>query len=329
MRSLLTLPVACIAFAVLGSGALAQYTAPVDVNSMLAGLKDLKAKQAKSATSQLAQTITDFSNAASSDGAATEFYLEAVRITQFAGESHEQTAFRDWKKKEAAKLNPAAIRTCLRYTIISLQRAAGATYAQIFPVLLGYAQDTSASLSDIYGDDIVRQSVANNIFARWYNITGQLSGLDNWESSPQNVDGIYQKFLLPLMRKNHDQRAIQYWDGKIADETARASKAATAFTVDVFNQDRLPELYWSRAEDLLAINLRDQGLTEMYTVIKKFPSHPSAGKWIDELQGLLTPPAAPTAMAATAPAPASPASASPAAPVIGSASPAARATVAH
>jgi predicted protein tyrosine phosphatase len=286
----------------LGSSALAQYSAPADVNSMLAGLKDLKAKATKSSKSQLAQTISDFSNAAASDGAATEFYSQAVWVTQFVGRSHEQTAFHDWKKKEGVKLNATAIRACLRYTVISLQRAAGATDRQIFPVLLAYAQDTSANISAISNDDTVRQPVTNSIFARWYNITDELGGLENWESTPQNVDGIYEKVLLPFMRKSHDQRVIAYWDKKITDETASASNATAEFTADRFNQTRLPELYWSRAEDLLAINLRDQGLTEMYTIIKKFPDHASASKWIDELQRLLTTPTTPVATGTALPA---------------------------
>jgi len=40
----------------------------------------------------------------------------------------------------------------------------------------------------------------------------------------------------------------------------------------------------------------------MYTIIKNFPTHPSAAKWIEELQGLLTAPAATGTAASPAPA---------------------------
>jgi hypothetical protein len=282
---------------------------------MLQGLQDLKTKQTVTSKSLLAQTITDFSSAASSDASALDFYIEAVRVTQFVGQPHEQTAFREWKKKEIPKLSGPAIRAALRYTTISLQRSAGATDSQIFPVLLDYAQDTGSMLSSISDQPIVKQSVTGNIFARWYNIGEQLSGLanggsspgkvdsiDNWESSPGNVDQIYQKFLLPYMRKNRDPRLIQYWDQKISDETAAASSATAAFSTDRFNQTRRPQLLWSRAEDLIVINQRNQALSEMYTIVKNFPTHPDAAKWIDELQGLLTAPA--VSATTTAPAPA-------------------------
>jgi hypothetical protein len=102
------------------------------------------------------------------------------------------------------------------------------------------------------------------------------------------------------MRKNRDPRILQYWDAKLAAETSAASMSAAQFGTDNFNQIRRPTLLWSRAEDMVAIDMRDQGLTQMYTIIKDFPTHPSAGKWIDELQGLLTtaPGAAPAPAAA-------------------------------
>jgi hypothetical protein len=282
----------------LASSLLAQYTPPVDVKSILAGLQDLKDKHTKTSKTQLAQTVADFSNAAANEGAALNFYLEAVRVTQFVGQPKEQTAFRDWKKKESDKLNPAAIRTCLRYTTLTLQRSAGATDQQIFPALLSYAQDTQSQLAAIADQDILRQPVANNIFSRWYNLSEQLSGLENWEPAPGNIESIYGQILLPYMRKNRDPRILQYWDKKIADETSRASNATAEFSTDTFNQIRRPELLWSRAQDVLAIGRRDEAITEMYGIVKNFPAHPSAGKWIEELQGILLPP--PPAAAAAA-----------------------------
>lgn len=288
------LPVIAIPF-LLGSNLLAQSAPQIDAKSMLASLQDIKQKQAASAKSQLVQTISDFTAASADDGAALDFYVEAVRVTQFVGQPHEQTAFRDWKKEEMPKLKPAAIRTALRYTMLSLQRAAGATDDQIFPVLLAYAQDTAAILPTIDDQEIVKRGVAENIFTRWYNIGGQLSGLDNWEAVPANIDGMYEKILLPVMRKNRDPRLLQYWDDKILDEKGKAAVATAAFSTDRFNLTRRPSLLWSRAEDEIVLGMRDQGISDMYNLVKAFPAHPDAGKWIPELEGLLS--AAPAATA--------------------------------
>ena len=325
------LPAIAIPF-LFGSSLLAQIAAPpIDAKSMLASLQDIKQKQQTAAKSQLVQTISDFTAASADDGAALNFYLEAVRVTRFVGQPHEDTAFHDWRKDQMSRLHPSAIRTALRYTMLSLQRAAGATDDQIFPVLLAYAEDTEAilpSLEDTGGDrhggggaddhDILKQAVSDNIFARWYNIGGQLDNLDNWEPVPGNIDGIYEKLLLPVMRKNHDARILQYWDNKIMSEKGQASVATAAFSTDRFNLTRRPSLLWSRAEDEVAIGMRSQGITDMYNLVKAFPGHPDAGKWIPELEGLLSP-ALPygNAPAATggAPAPAAPAPPAPSAPL--------------
>jgi len=281
---------------------------------MLEGLQQIKQQQSTAAQTQLKTTIADFSAASADDGAAENFYVEAVRVTRFVGQDRADTAFSDWQKNTLPRLNPAAIRLALRYTTISLQRAAGATDAQIFPVLLAYAQEAQDALPGIEAQQnvpppqqeggrrgfgrqgggrdeeprILEQAVSDNIFSKWYNIGGQLSGLADWEQVPGNIDSMYQQTLLPLMRKARDPRVLQYWDTKIETERAAASSASAAFNTDRFNLTRRPTLLWSRAEDEVAIGQRDQGLTDMYTLVKNFPTHPDAGKWIKELQDLLT-----------------------------------------
>jgi len=319
MRSLLIPSV----WFLLGSTLLAQSAPTLDVKSMLEGLQQIKQQQSTAAKTQLSQTITDFSAASADDGAAENFYVEAVRVTRFVGQDSESTAFSEWEKNALPRLNPTAIRLALRYTTISLQRAAGATDAQIFPVLLAYAQEAQDALPAIeaqqnapqpqennrrgYGRQqgqgqgqrveeprILEEAVSDNIFSRWYNIGGQLGTLQNWEQVPGNIDSIFQQTLLPMMRKTRDPRIIQYWDNKIVTERAAASSATAAFNTDRFNLTRRPSLLWSRAEDEVAIGQREQGLNDMYNLVKSFPTHPDAGTWIKELEGLLTttPPAA-------------------------------------
>ncbi len=283
---------------------------------MLEGLQQIKQQQATAAKTQLTQTIADFSAASADDGAAQNFYIEAVRVTRFVGQQGEATAFSEWEKNSLPRLNAAAIRLALRYTTISLQRAAGATDQQIFPVLLAYAMDAQDALPGIEAQQnapqqqegnrrgfgrqqgqgggreeeprILEEPVSDNIFSKWYNLGGQLSGLEGWEQVPGNVDSIFQQTLLPMMRKNRDPRILQYWDNKIVTERANASSATAAFSTDRFNLTRRPSLLWSRAEDEVAIGQREQGLNDMYDLVKNFPAHPDAGKWIKELQDLLT-----------------------------------------
>jgi hypothetical protein len=326
---------------VLGSSLIAQTASPIDAKSMLAGLQEIKQKQADTSKHELAQTILDFTTASGDDGSALAFYEEAERVTRFVGRQDADTAFEAWKKTAVPRLNPVAIRAALRYTTISLQRAAGGTDDQIFPVLLAYADDAQAALASVSAQDaqdaagaqqggggfgrrgrngfgggagggggegeaadrIMEEDVSQNVFARWYNLSSQLSGLADWEMVPANIDGMYIQFLLPYMRKNRDPRVLTYWDNKIISDRGMASSASAAFNTDRYNLTTRPSLLWSRAEDEIVIGRRDQGITDMYALVKAFPGHPDAGKWIAELQGLLT---TPPTVAAGGTAPATP-----------------------
>lgn len=279
-------------FFALGSSLLAQSGQPIDTNAMLSNLQQLRTKHDQSAHSQISQTIRDFSSAAATPDSALAFYLQAVQITQFAGDSKQGTEFRDWKKKEGDRLKgpglPMAMRICLSYMALSMQRVAGSTNAQLLPALLNYTAQTQAAMATIYDQKIIKEPVSGNLFARWYGFGGPLGGLEEWEQSPGDIESIYAQSILPVMRKTHDPRILQYWDDKIAREAAGAA-GAKAFDADVFANTRKPRLFWSRAEDMLAIGQRNPALTEMYTVIKNYPNHPDTGKWMDELQGLLVP----------------------------------------
>ena len=274
----------------------AQTVQQLDAKSILANLQQMRAKHVQSAQAQVAQTIRDFSSASATPEAAIAFYLQAVQVTQFAGDSRQGTEMHDWRKKEAERLkSPAlanALRTCLSYMTLSMQRVAGATDDKLLPALLNYTAQTETMLPTMSDQVVIRQPVSGNIFSRWYGFGGQLGGLQDWEPVPGNIEGIYTAAILPVMRRNRDPRILQYWDRKIARANAEAA-TAKAFDADVISNTRKPELFWGRAEDMLLIGQRGPAISEMYTVIKNFPNHPNAGKWMDELQGILTAPAAP------------------------------------
>jgi hypothetical protein len=329
-----------------GSSLIAQTSAPLDPKAMLAGLEQIKDKQATTAKRQLSQTMSDFNAACADDGAAIGFYEQAVDVTRFVGRQDAEMAFDLWKKTVIPRMNPEAVRTALWYTAISIRKAAGATDEQIFPDVLAYAESTQPDLPSLLapvvppgtpqngqgqgqrgerrgenrgqmaqlgpegmqglqglgfgqadpGEKIMEEAVSENVFAKWYMLGDQLAGLPDWEMVPANVDGIYEKFLLPIMRKNHDQRILEYWDAKIMSARGAASDATAAFSTDNYNMSVRPALLWSRAEDEIIIGQRDKGLADMYTLVKTYPAHPDAGRWITELEGYLTP-AAPTAAA--------------------------------
>ena len=329
MRALL-IPVVSLLIA---SSLEAQYQPPVDAKTMLYNLDQLQSKQAKASASQMAQALSDFSAASGDDASALSFYEQAIYVTRYQGRPNEQTDFNDWKKRvtDENRLSPFAIRTCLLYMTISLQRLDGATNDQSVTALLSYI-DTARQMLDsvdaqgaaavanggngangdngqgqrgrgmrgrqaqagqmpVIDREIIDTSIDSNVFATWYNLGDELGKIQNWEKTPADLDGVAEKFLLPTLRKARDRRLIQYWNDKITWETNQASKSTTPFAVNNFNQTKLPKLMWSRAEDLVIVGYRDQGLTQMYQIIKQYSDQPDAGGWITELKGLLSNPA--------------------------------------
>jgi len=111
-----------------------------------------------------------------------------------------------------------------------------------------------------------------------------------WEGTPGALDGIYSAIILPEFRATKDVRALEYWDAKLRHETEQMSQKKVAFDVDKFNQERRPALLWSRAQELVKIGLKNRAATDMFTLIKNYPSHPNILGWISELELLLTPP---------------------------------------
>jgi hypothetical protein len=96
----------------------------------------------------------------------------------------------------------------------------------------------------------------------------------------------------------------------IRREAETVAKRKVNYEETRFNQVRKPALVWQRAQDLLAIGLRNRAILEMVAVLKANTIHPQAEAWRKELEGVLATPATTTAPAAPA-APATPPAAPP------------------
>jgi hypothetical protein len=128
---------------------------------------------------------------------------------------------------------------------------------------------------------------------------------ETWESVPANVDGLFNNIIQPSLRANNDPHVVDYWDYRLRHEADLATRTKLQFEIDRFNQIRRPQLLWGRLRDLASIGLKNRATSDMLALIKANATHPDATAWADELEGLLTPSAAPPAgtSASGAPAP--------------------------
>ncbi len=148
-------------------------------------------------------------------------------------------------------------------------------------------------------DQVLRTSVASSPVARWLQL-GELvgdggkkrtkdSGPTGWESTPGNLDGIYNAIILPEFRIAKDPRLLDYWELTVKRETERAATRKLDVEQRDWLQTRRPALLWARAQDVLLLGYRNRAIGEMFTLVKSFPQHPEAASWIGQIETLLTP----------------------------------------
>lgn len=302
--------------------------APPDLTQILQTLRTLKGQQVLQIKAAKEKAFRDAQAAAASPTAATSAWEEAVRQIQFEGAPKEGAAFREWKEKEGDALSDKecqnAAQLYFRWLALTLQRSMGAAIRELLPAVVQYTKDLTAdqvameSLTERIAKeaqlaqagkhgarekrrdgqmtkrlhDQILRSLAGSPPAKAMGIEEHLK-VDQWEENPGNLDGIYNAIILPELRAMRDSRVLDYWDMRIKREGEQAQKSKLAYDLEKFTQERRPLLLWNKAGEYLHLGLRNRAIAEMFTLVKTYPQHPDAGKWIGTLEAALLPPGAP------------------------------------
>ena len=320
------------------AGARAEDAPAVDAGQMLKSLRQLR-EQAAVQTKASKQKVIQEVNAASASGeSAVVAWEKAVMATQFDGVTREATAFKAWRNGEGEALKEAEAKNAARLHFLwlglTLQRSSGIPVKDLLPALVNYTRELAndqvamdnlneaikrenergdgrhgnqrksndADVKKMH-DDILQKPLGSSVVVQWLKLTEWVN-VEKWEDTPGNLDGIFEKTVLPELRAQRDPRVLEYWDARIKREGESAARSKLEFEHEKFNTRRLPLLLWKRAGELAAIGSVNRAATEMYAIIHKYPGHPNAAEWMTKLEELLLPPAS----AATAPAaPAAPA----------------------
>lgn len=257
---------------------------------MLKELKQITDTRETTIKSQLSKVIQEVNAAATNPSAALDLFMQAAYATQFDGENHEKTQFVDWKKKMSgtfkSKSFQEALRLYLTYLSLTLQSSAGVKTRDLLPSLVNYTvQVYSEPDYDVLTDDLMRKPLNESLIVRGLGIT--LTPADGWIMIPGNVDEMYMKEILPELRLKKDPAAIEYWNKKIQMDTESASKSKRTYDQDHFAKIRKPTLLWNRAKEFYLIDQKNRGITEMFAVIKAYPTHPDAADWAKQLEDYL------------------------------------------
>jgi hypothetical protein len=307
------------------AGAQTDAQAP-DTAQILQFLKTLKEQQAQQIRSNKQKILQEAQAAAASPSAAATAWVEAVRQTQFEGAEKEGSQFRAWKDAEGASFTDPAVQRAtqlyFRWLALTMQHSIGTPAKDLLPQVIQHTKDAAAEQasmealaekiqkekelanSKLHGnrkdssredertrrvhDQVLKTAVNAGPPARAMHVE-DLVKADKWEMSPGDVDGIFNSIVLPELRAARDSRVFEYWDMKIKKE-GEAAKDKPAFDQEKYAKERYPQLLWNRAHEYVALGQPNRALGEMFKVVKSYPQHPNLGEWIQQIEGLLTPP---------------------------------------
>ncbi len=299
----------------------------VDIGQMLQQLRQLRELTATKTKADKQKAIQEVSAAAASGESAVVAWEKAVMATQFDGVTKEATAFKAWREGEGEALKAGeaknAARLYFQYLALTLQRSSGTPVKDMLPAIVNYTKELAAdqagmdNLEDTIKrekervdakrgnprktndaevkkmhDSILNRGLGGSMVVQWLKL-GEWVNVDKWEGTPGNFDGIYEKTILPELRVQRDQRVLEYWDLKIKREGDNAAKSKLEFEHDKFLTQKLPVLLWNKAADMGVLGLKNRAATEMFNLIRKYPSHPDAAAWMGKLEEMLMPAAAP------------------------------------
>ncbi len=264
---------------------------PVDPAAVLATLKDLKARQTQSIAQGKGQTLGSIRAALADPAKAYEQAVLAVEIQGKGG--NEGARIVEWRKQNADQMRDKnfvnALRLELVYISLTWQHASGAKTKELLSALYDYTSQVTPIYDSLWSMNLANKGLGDNVFVTYFQIGPYISGLPDWEMQPFNVDGIFQKSILPVLRDLKDPRLLAYWDNKIQTEAGRLDSKANSLAINKFNGIRRPTLFWNRAEDELVLGDKDRAVADMLGIIKGHPDHPDFDKWVVQLTEIVTP----------------------------------------
>jgi hypothetical protein len=275
------------------------------VNTVLDQLKALEADILAKRGSNLSSILAKLNSAIASDQAAIKFYTECDVLVNSERKEASKTEARqraeqieknmERKAKAGAGAddeqgdNGIALRLGMRYLILTLEahESKEEEFKKMIPKLQSYIQDLVASAPKLQGRAlgmINRACGPNSPIVEAYQLDRYLNR-QHWSRDPINIGGMYQSTLFYLAESEAKDSLPTLWDSRINNEGAFRKEQMSEPEYILWLQNELPAMRWERATHLYekgpsVIN----AMADMLKVIKEFPAHPDAPKWVAELR---------------------------------------------
>lgn len=266
-----------------------------------------------------------FLEASTDPKAAFALWAKCAKLIEFDREELRESDFRDWKEKNSDKARDdrflESLMIQLKYVGLSCQAAEAEKPEDVFPSLLAYV-DGLSRMEELPTNELLR-SVADSNFAKAYNLQSLLGKNQNWESIPYSISGIYEKTILPYLRKNNTAGLMNAWDKRIEQQTRLAqnlnemtdkaesearknegkggrgksvlenlaegdrSKMIQSHDKDDFIREVLPRLKWARLKDQFIYVSPATGAGSMLQFVKEHLTHELGEEFLNDFKSLI------------------------------------------
>lgn len=281
------------------------------VSNVLSQLQDLEKNILAQRNSNLSSILAKLNDAIASDQAAVKFYTDCdvlVNSERKEGTKAEarqraeqiERAMDRSKSKGGGGGGPSddegemglALRLGLRYLILTLEahEAKEEDFKKMAPKLQAYIQDLVAAAPKLKGramNNLVRVGSNGSPVVEAFQLDRFLNS-QHWSRSPVDFGSMYEQTLFYLAEEEAKDSLPGLYDSRINSEAAFRKEQMPAPEYSLWLQGEFPALRWQRAIYLYKKGSSPiQAMGDMLKVIKEFPGHADAPKWVAELRTLV------------------------------------------
>ena len=276
---------------------------PEQIEMLTKQLAELDGQISKLRGDNLGQVLQKLRAAAASNASAMAFILECEKLVNIDRKELD----RDQTKRLAERIDRAAdrrdvdektdgdptlaARLQLQYLILSLEAHESKDRAPLIPKLQAYLQELLAATEMLkgraFGQLAGDLASGRHPVVDAYQLQRYLKA-ENWTHNAADVRGMFAQTLLPWFKDNKPEELTALWDQRLTAEATLRKSFLSEAEYQLWLQNEFPALRWERAEYLVQNGTTPvNALADMLKLIKEFPSHADAPKWLEGLRAHL------------------------------------------
>lgn len=230
-----------------------------------------------------------------------ELYAETVFIKRYEGAKKATSEFKKWKNSQEDIFKTDSFQTALslhaNYLYLTFLRAMGESEQKVNERLLHHIDqiwkaEDACDLRTRHTQDLLDRPVTQGLLAQRFQFKQKFTCINEqdktWEWLPINTDGMLDKTLFPFLRTLKSPMLIQIWDKRIEHEATGAKRSGLNDRLAHFTDQKLPQLQWQRARDLILIEKEPEGLLIMIGILRQHTNLPDFLAYANELRERLT-----------------------------------------